>query len=60
ALHSIPSVIGLAGHELKAEAVLAALRGRYIDTLVTDYETACTVLHMHQQSGQTDTQELGA
>lgn len=60
ALHSIPSVIGLAGHELKAEAVLAALRGRYIDTLVTDYETACTVLQMHQQSGQSDTQELGA
>ncbi len=60
ALHSIPSVIGLAGHELKAEAVLASLRGQYIDTLVIDYQTATTVLSLHEEAKPSDTQELGA
>lgn len=60
ALHSIPSVIGLAGHVLKAEAVLAALRGGYIDTLVTDYATAHEVLDLHASAKTMHEQERGA
>jgi len=43
-LRSIPTVIGVAGSVLKAPAVLAALRGGYVDVLVTDSATAVQVL----------------
>lgn len=43
-LGTIPRVIGVACTPAKAEALLGALRGRYIDMLVTDSETAEALL----------------
>ena len=40
----IPTRLGIAGGQTKAQAVLGALRGRYINTLVTDTKTARLVL----------------
>jgi Transcriptional regulator, contains sigma factor-related N-terminal domain len=40
ALHNIPHVIGVAGGEAKAEAILGALRGEHVNVLVTDDATA--------------------
>lgn len=45
-LRTIPTVIAVAGGAAKAPAILAALRGRYPDVLVTDATTATTVLEM--------------
>ncbi len=43
----IPLVIGVAGGgEGKAEAILGALRGKYVKTLVTDSETATEVYNL--------------
>lgn len=39
-LTTIPTVIGVAGGVDKAEAIIAAMRGNYINGLVTDQETA--------------------
>lgn len=39
-LRSIPTKIGVAGGEHKIEAILGALRGRYVNVLVTDEITA--------------------
>ena len=38
-LKVIPTVIGVAGGVEKHEAILAALKGHYIDVLVTDEKT---------------------
>ena len=38
------SVICVAGLEMKAEAILGAVRGGYINTLITDEEAAKAVL----------------
>lgn len=43
-LHSIERVIGVAGGEAKAEAILGALRGGHVNVLVTDDATARKVL----------------
>lgn len=43
-LRSIPTVIAVAGGVAKAPAILAALRGGYIDILVTDATAASTIL----------------
>jgi len=43
-LHSIERVIGVAGGEAKAEAILGALRGEHVNVLVTDDATAQKVL----------------
>ena len=43
-LRDIPVVMGVAGGVAKAEAILAALRGRYVNVLVTDRNTADRVL----------------
>ncbi|HEX9118549.1 MAG TPA: sugar-binding transcriptional regulator [Anaerolineae bacterium] len=43
-LRAIPRVIAVAGGVLKAPAILAALRGRYVNVLVTDAATAVEVL----------------
>jgi deoxyribonucleoside regulator len=45
-LHNIPVVVGVAGGTLKASAILAALRGRYVNVLVTDAPTAGCVLDL--------------
>lgn len=43
-LRKLDNVIGVAGGERKAEAILAALRGGYLDVLITDEETARLLL----------------
>ncbi|WP_448595371.1 sugar-binding domain-containing protein [Thermoflexus hugenholtzii] len=44
ALRRIPTVIAVAGGVAKAPAIRAALRGGYVDVLVTDAEAAVAVL----------------
>lgn len=46
-LCAIPTVIGVAGGVVKAPAILAALRGGYIDVLVTDAPTISKVFALH-------------
>ncbi len=48
ALHEIKQVIGVAGGEAKAAAILGALRGGHVNVLVTDDETARRVLALDQ------------
>ncbi|MFW5943464.1 MAG: sugar-binding transcriptional regulator [Chloroflexota bacterium] len=48
-LRAIPAVIAVAGGAAKAPAILAALRGRYPDVLVTDATTATTVIEMEEE-----------
>ncbi len=43
-LKRIPHVIGVAAGEKKADVILGALRGRYIDVLITDEKAAQSVL----------------
>jgi DNA-binding transcriptional regulator LsrR (DeoR family) len=43
-LKGTPCVIGVAGGERKVEAILAALRGRWVNTLITDHQTAQSLL----------------
>ncbi len=43
-LKRIPTVIGVAAGEKKADVILGALRGRYIDVLITDEKAAISVL----------------
>ena len=43
-LRAIPEVIGIAGGMEKVRAVLGALRGGYVKTLITDVATARAVL----------------
>lgn len=43
-LKRIPNVIGVAGGEDKVEAIIAALKGRYINSLVTEEKTARMML----------------
>ena len=45
-LHRIKVVIGVAGGNGKAEAIVGALRGHHINTLVTDEATALRVLEL--------------
>jgi deoxyribonucleoside regulator len=44
ALHDIAQVIGVAGGQTKAQAILAALRGGHINVLITDDATARKIL----------------
>lgn len=46
-LKNTPYVIGVAGGERKVEAILAALRGRWVNTLITDRQTAQALLAAH-------------
>ena len=43
-LKKMNNVIGVAGGRHKAEAIHAALRGKYLDILITDEETAAMLL----------------
>ncbi|EBA2781888.1 transcriptional regulator LsrR, partial [Salmonella enterica] len=45
-LSTIPTVIGVAGGEQKAEAIIAAMRGNYINALVTDQKTAGKIIQI--------------
>lgn len=44
-LKRIPTVIGVAAGEKKADIIVGALRGRYIDVLITDEKAAASVLN---------------
>lgn len=48
ALRAVKHVIAIAGTQEKAPAILGALRGGYIDTLVTDEEAARAVMQLLQ------------
>ncbi len=43
-LKKIPMTIGIAGGSDKSRAILGAIRGKYINTLITDYECALSLL----------------
>lgn len=47
-LHNIGQVIGVAGGELKAKAILGALRGGHVNVLVTDDAAAMRILSLDQ------------
>lgn len=49
-LKDIPLVIGVAGGTVKAEAILAALKGQYINALVTNEATATRILELVSNS----------
>ena len=44
------NVICVAGLEMKAEAILGAIRGGYIKTLITDENAAKKILQLNQKS----------
>ncbi len=46
ALRSIETVIAIAGSEEKARAILGAIRGQYIDVLITDDQAAVKILEL--------------
>ena len=43
ALRLVPRVVGVAGGRRKLQALLGALRGRFLDILVTDQFTAARI-----------------
>ncbi|NOU98285.1 winged helix-turn-helix transcriptional regulator [Paenibacillus sp. LMG 31456] len=49
-LRVIPKVIGIAGGSQKVEAITAALRGKWMDILVTDAATARAILDFHRSN----------
>jgi deoxyribonucleoside regulator len=51
ALHDIEQVVGMAGGEAKAEAILGALRGGHVNVLVTDDAAARKILAMDRAGG---------
>jgi deoxyribonucleoside regulator len=50
-LKMLNRVVGIAGGEEKAAAILSALRGSYVNVLITDTVTARAVLEMHESGG---------
>ncbi len=48
-LRSLENVIGVAADPAKAEAILAALRGGYLDVLITDEDTAAALLEKDKE-----------
>ncbi|OXM84861.1 sugar-binding transcriptional regulator [Paenibacillus rigui] len=52
-LRGIPNVVAVAGGQDKVAAITAALRGKWIDILVTDAATAEAVLRFHAQLSPT-------
>ncbi len=47
-LRSLRNVIGVAAGPVKAEAILAVLRGGYLDTLITDEDTARRIIELDE------------
>ncbi|EMW7733207.1 transcriptional regulator LsrR, partial [Yersinia enterocolitica] len=43
---NIPTVIGVAGGVEKSEAIVAALKGKYVNALVTDELTARSIIKL--------------
>lgn len=53
-LREIPTVVGVAAGAEKAAGILAAVRGDWIDTLVTDQAAAASMLHLDALDPQSD------
>jgi len=51
-LKNVPYSIGVAGGKLKAEAILGALRGKYINILITDDTAAERILKLNTKSAR--------
>lgn len=51
-LLKVPYSIGVAGGKLKAEAILGALRGRYINILITDNTAAERILRLAKKTSK--------
>lgn len=51
-LRQLENVIGVAGGAQKAESLHAVLRGGYLDVLITDEQTAQTLLQLHGRAAQ--------
>ena len=51
-LRSTDTVIGVAGSSLKGQAILGALRGKYVNVLITDDQAAKKVLALHEMIGR--------
>jgi len=49
-LRKLGNVVGLAGGKNKVQAILGALHGRYINILITDEETADSLIKMEERS----------
>lgn len=49
-LRSLENVIGVAGGPQKVEALTAVLNGGYLDVLITDEQTASTLLREHKKT----------
>lgn len=50
-LRKMRNVIGIAGGKEKVEAILGALRGKYIKILITDEETARSMVELEKREG---------
>jgi len=50
-LRKMKNVIGIAGGKEKVEAILGALRGKYIKILITDEETAKDIVELAKREG---------
>ncbi|MGF1725337.1 sugar-binding domain-containing protein [Photobacterium nomapromontoriensis] len=48
-LREIPYVVGVSGGQIKAEAILAALNGEFIDALVTNEATAIKIIQLAEK-----------
>ncbi|MCG8572840.1 MAG: sugar-binding transcriptional regulator [Spirochaetes bacterium] len=48
-LRNIPSVIAVAGGEVKAEAILGAIRGQFLNILITDDQAARKILELQHR-----------
>jgi DNA-binding transcriptional regulator LsrR (DeoR family) len=53
-LLAIPMRIGVAGNRAKASAIVGALRGGYVNVLITDNGTAQEILEIDSQGGGTE------
>jgi DNA-binding transcriptional regulator LsrR (DeoR family) len=53
ALRNIDTVIAIAGGEIKANAILGAIRGNYLDVLITDDQAAQKVLDLEAEKSPT-------
>ncbi len=51
-LKKVENVIGVSGGKTKIEPLLGAIRGGYIDTLITDEETAKALIERHEKADQ--------
>lgn len=49
-LQAVPYKLGVAGGQEKAQAILGALRGKFVNTLVTDEAAAVEILRLQQVS----------